>query len=111
MLYLPVRKNLIPISMLVAIEGDQYEIKFNYNTMFDFFTVDLLRDQMAIITGEKVLINKPLFTSRDTPFKNTIFIPLDLSGEIDRITYENFNESVFIYAFRLENDMVVELNE
>lgn len=64
----------------------------------DFFTVDLYKDKDPIVLGEKLVLNKPLFLSsqyRDIPVVD--IIPFDLSGRAERITYDNFNDSVFLY--------------
>lgn len=100
--YLDIDKTQIPLSMLIVVEEEQYEFVFNYNSLFDFFTVTLIKDEVEIITGEKVLLDKVLFTMLPYPFKNTYFIPMDLSDKADRITFDNFGTSVFIYMFKLD---------
>lgn len=104
---LVINKEMIPISMLMVIEGNQYQVEFQYNNSYDFFTVSLSQNDIQIITGEKVVLGKPLFTSIGYPFEETYFIPLDLSGENHSITYDNFNETVLLYEFAIVNDEVV----
>lgn len=104
MQYIDIDKTQIPLSMLIVIEEEQYEFVFNYNSLFDFFTVTLRKDEVDIMTGEKVLLNKPLFTTLTYPFQNTYFIPMDLSDSVDKITFDNFGELVFIYMFQTDED-------
>lgn len=102
MLFLPVDKNQIPVTMNVFVEDVQYTFTFNYNATYDFFTIDLASAiepiQNEIIIGEKLILQKPLFTTRDIPFKNTLFIPMDISRLQPRITWDNFGNDVLIYV-------------
>lgn len=100
MRYLPVPKENIPVRMLVIVDGVQYEFSFFYNKTGDFFTVTLAREGQDIITGEKVVLDKPLFTIIDPPFDETYFIPLDVSDLLDRISYDNWGTGVRIYTFQ-----------
>lgn len=106
MRYLSVDKTQVPVQMLVIIEGIQYEMLFNYNVLFDFFTVSLSRDGISIVDGEKVVLNKPLFTTINVPFSYTHFIPMDLSEIEDAITFDNFGESIFLWVFSTEGGVV-----
>lgn len=104
MQYLSIEKTLLPVSMFVMVEGIQYEFIFNYNYTYDFFTVTLRLDEQDIVTGEKMLIEKPLFTSYKYPFESTCFIPYDLSEQAERITYDNFMDTVYLYRFELDDE-------
>ena len=102
---LNINKELLPLQMSISIEGVPYDFIFNYNDKYDFFTADLLHFEETIIEGEKVLIDKPLFTTIEPPFERTMFVPMDLSKKLDRITFANFGEDIFIYVFDgSEND-------
>ena len=98
MYILNINKELIPLRISINIDETPYDFMFNYNDMYDYFTVDLLRFDEPIIEGEKVLIGKPLFTTIEPPF-STLYIPMDLSGKADRITFDNFGEDIFIFVF------------
>jgi len=106
--FLPVDKTQIPVKMLVVVEGEQYEFTFNYNSLYDFFTVSLSKNGKQIIEGEKININKPLFTTTTNPFKETFFIPMDLSNKETSVSYENFGDMVFLWVVVIREGLVVD---
>lgn len=108
MKYLPVNKEQIPVKMSVPVEGKQYEFLFEYNSTYDFFTVSLFERENEIITGEKIVLGMPLFSTIGNPFDKTYFIPMDLSEEETRITYDSFGERVFIWVFTVVDGQVIE---
>lgn len=88
-------------------EIDFYEqtvvLQFDYNATGDFFTVHLYKigddgEDVPVVLGEKLLLGRPLWENIprfDIPAPT--LIPLDIGMEADRVTYENMNESVFLY--------------
>ena len=105
---LQIDKEQIPVSMQTFIDGVQYTLTYRYNRTFDYFTVDLgidsYPDYIPIISGEKLILMKPLFTTLRAPFINTLFIPMDLSGKQDRLNYDNIGIYCFIYVFTRESE-------
>lgn len=98
--YINIDKPEIPYAFEVELDGTVYGLEINYNQSFDYFTVDLLKDDTALVIGEKMVLNRPLFrnfVSIDLPNK-TQLIPLDRAGNAKRITWDNFNETVFLYV-------------
>lgn len=96
--YININKDLIPYTFDITLEGETYTFRINYNNVGDFFTVDLMREGEVIVLGEKLVYAKPLFLTaghRDIP--RVDILPFDLSGGVSRITFENLNESVFLY--------------
>ena len=96
--YIDINKDLIPYTFDITLESETYTFRINYNSIADFFTVDLSKNGEVIIVGEKLVYAKPLFLTtelKDTP--KIDILPFDLSGKADRITFENLNESVFLY--------------
>lgn len=96
--YIEIDKDSIPYQFNIRLAGITYTFRVLYNSLMDFFTVDLIKDGTPIVLGEKLILNKPLFTTsqyRDIP--NISIIPFDLTGEAERITFENLNKSVFLY--------------
>lgn len=96
--YIPIDKTLIPYEFDITLEKETYTLGVNYNKEYDFFTIDLSKNSKVIVLGEKLVYAKPLFLSamyKDIP-KFSI-IPYDLSQDTERITYENLNQSVFLY--------------
>lgn len=96
--YIEIEKNMIPYRFDVAIEGKTYTLEIHYNAENDYFTVDLHRNGQLVIAGGKVVYGRPLFAANkylDIP--QVPIIPLDLSGQTDRVTWENFNKTVFLW--------------
>lgn len=101
---IPIDKNNIPEYFSITLGTETFVLSFAYNSVGDFFTVSLLKPNELgvdeeIIMGEKLIINKPLwsdFTNADLPGPQ--LIPADLSGKEKRITWENFNVTVFLYV-------------
>lgn len=88
-------------------EIDFYEetfvLQFDYNETGDFFTVHLYKigddgEDVPIVLGDKLILGRPLWENiprYDIPAPT--LIPLDIGMEATRITFENMNESVFLY--------------
>lgn len=96
--YIEIDKNEIPYAFEVELGGEIFELEINYNATYDFFTVDLFKGESPLVIGEKLILNRPLFRNRthiDLP--TTKLIPKDRAGVATRITYDNFNDTVFLY--------------
>lgn len=103
MRYININKNLIPYRFEIVIENETFEFAVNYNDIYDYFAIDLFKNNTPIILGEKLVYKKPLFMScfyKDIP--KVLIVPYDLSEKTDRITFENMNEQVFLYM--IEDD-------
>lgn len=99
--YIDVDKADIPHSIEIELAGEIYELEFSYNVAHDFFTVDLFKNDVPLVVGEKMILNRPLFRNRvhiDLPKVN--IIPKDRAGVATRINYDNFNETVFLYVLK-----------
>lgn len=97
--YIDIDKTEIPYAFEVELDGEVYGLEINYNQSFDYFTVDLFKEGVVLVIGEKLVLNRPLFrnfVSIDLP--KTQIIPLDRAGNAKRITWDNFNETVFLYV-------------
>lgn len=96
--YIDIEKDNIPYQFDIDLKGITYTFIVNYNSLHDFFTTDLLVNDEVIALGEKIVYDRPLFD--DIKHKNVpklSIIPFDLARNEDRINYENFNKSVFLY--------------
>ncbi|MET4562174.1 hypothetical protein ABIA69_003360 [Lysinibacillus parviboronicapiens] len=97
--YIDINKDEIPYSMEIELVGEVFEMELNYNRAHDFFTVDLFKDGEALVIGEKIILNRQLFRNcinLDLP--KVQIIPKDRAGVADRITFDNLNETVFLYV-------------
>lgn len=96
--YIDIDKDLIPYSFEMSLNNKTYQFTINYNNTHDFFTVDLHRNDEVLVNGEKIVYEKPLFaTTQYKDIPDISILPYDLSGEVDRITFKNFNEKVFLF--------------
>lgn len=97
--YIEIDKDEIPYSFEIELAGEVFEIEVNYNQTYDFFTVDLFKDGGVLVIGEKLIINRPLFKNRvNIDLPKVQIIPKDRANSATRITYENMNETVFLYV-------------
>ena len=96
-MYIEIDKEAIPYRFEIELGGELFEMEIKYNQRFDFFTVDLYRDDELLLAGQKIVYGQPLFPDYDNRFPKVPIIPMDESGTpIDRITYDNFGESVLL---------------
>lgn len=97
--FIPIDKEMLPEQFEVELGEENFIFEFRYNETYDFFICDLYDiDNEPIVLGEKLMINKPLWseiTRIDLPAPT--LIPLDESNQTSRITYDNFGVSVFLY--------------
>ena len=79
----------------------------NYNSLGDFYTVDLYDNQgNGVIMGEKLIYGKRLWRNYVDPRIPSIdLVPLDESGVTKACNKETFGKTVFLYI-----DTVVEEN-
>ncbi|WP_419882795.1 phage baseplate plug family protein [Peribacillus sp. B-H-3] len=97
--YVPIDKEEIPQRFQMDLAEETFTFEFNYNESADFFTVDLYDAAGNILVyGEKLVLGIPLWADIVNPhLPGPSLVPLDESGKEDRITYENFGVSVFLY--------------
>lgn len=105
MKYIKIEKELIPYEFEVSLKGEMFKFEVNYNEDFDFFAIDLYKNDEIIILGEKLVYGRPLFLPclhKDIP--KAYILPYDISESVNRITFENLNEQVFLYLVEDDED-------
>jgi len=96
--YIPVQKELIPYRFDITLAGRTFTFAVNYNAGYDFFTIDLYRNEELIVAGEKIVYGRIMFCYlRHLDVPQVIIIPYDLSLNTDRVTWDNFDETVFLW--------------
>lgn len=96
--YIEIEKDLIPYEFDISIGGKTFTFVINYNAEFDYFTVDLYRNGELVVAGEKIVYGRPLFSSSQHLDVPTIPIfPYDLAENETRVTWDNLNETVFLW--------------
>ena len=95
---LEVQKELLPYSCNIVLEGELFELHFNYNATADLFTVDLYKDGELICAGEPIIYGIPLWTDvyKAGLFPGIEITPKDPSGESNTVTYDNLGETVLL---------------
>ena len=43
--YIEIDKDLIPYEFIIELDNDEYKLDVRYNETYDFFTVDLYKDE------------------------------------------------------------------
>jgi hypothetical protein len=96
---LPIDKELIPYQMEIELAGELFMFEIHYNKRFDFFTVDLLKNNTPLVYGEKLVLNRPLFEGLvNIELPKVKIVPKDRARMETRITYDNLSETVFLYV-------------
>lgn len=97
-MHVSIDKNLIPYNFEMQLANEMFKFTVNYNDRFDFFTVDIEKNGVVLVLGEKLVLNKPLFSSLSNPQLPKLYIiPLDESGEQTRITWDNLDSKIFLF--------------
>lgn len=97
--YIEINKYQVPYQFEINLANETFQFNILYNSIYDFFTINLYKDHRLVRYGEKIVYNVPLFENLgylDVP-KLTI-IPADTTKQAIRVTYENMNEDVFLYV-------------
>lgn len=92
---LPINKELIPYEFEVVIGDETFAFEIHYNGEYGFFTMDIRINDEVIAYGEKLSYNQRLFRAIPDDRLPHI-VPLDPSGKVDVITYDNFTQTVFL---------------
>jgi len=103
--YIEIDKESIPYSFEIDLLNEVFEFEVNYNQTFDFFTIDIFKNETPLVLGEKVILNRPLFNELvNIDLPKVEIIPKDRANMTSRITFENMNETVFLYIVGDEDE-------
>ena len=93
-----INKDLIPYTFDILLGGERFNIRVDYNETADMFTVALSKDGVLICAGEPLIYGVPLWQSVYVSGKYPILniVPLDESGETNRVTFDNLGKTVFL---------------
>lgn len=99
-----IKKDRIPYKFNIELtnykELKTYTFTVKYNDVNDYFTIDIEDSEGVIIYGVKLTYGTPIFNHLTlTKLPDEILIPLDPNEQTTVITFDNFNESVYIYVF------------
>lgn len=93
-----ITKDLIPYSFNILLADELFTVTVNHNEKHDFFTISLEKDEEVVCYGEPIVYGVPLFQDiyEVDKYPALNIIPIDESGEQNTVTFENFNETVFL---------------
>ncbi len=93
-----ITKDLIPYTFEISLADELFNITVNYNSYADMFTLDLEKDGRIICAGEPLIYGVPLWENLFIcgSYPELSIVPLDESGEMNTVTYDNLNETVFL---------------
>lgn len=92
-----IKKALIPYNFEIALPEELYGIDVAYNETADLFVLALSKDGEVLCSGEPLVYGMPLFGDvAKANFPKLTITPLDESGNYDRVTFDNLNDTVFL---------------
>lgn len=93
-----VEKELIPYSFDILLGAEWFSLEFHYNETADLFTVTLSKDDEVLVYGEPIIYGVPLFMDvyQSGVFPALNIVPYDESEQETAVTWDNFNETVFL---------------
>lgn len=104
--YIDIDVDNLPERFEFAFGNRTYNIEVHYNSVGEFFTVSIYDYNMAaIIIGEKMVLNQPLWdasTNSRLPLER--IVPMDEAGNETVLTKDNFGKTVFLYLDILSPD-------
>lgn len=92
-----INKTLIPYNFNILLAGEWFNIRVDYNSTADLFTLTLNKDEEEIC-HEPIVYGVPLFKDvfESEKYPAIEIIPWDESGKETKVTHENLNDTVFL---------------
>lgn len=92
-------KTAIPYSFDMEIADEEFTFVVDYNQRFDFFTMDLYKNDELIIKGEKILYGRALFGSYpdDSKIPEYPITAFDEAGVESRVGWDQLENTVFLF--------------
>lgn len=103
--YIDIEKEQIPYRFDIELAEEMFTFEVHYNADYDYFTVDLEKDDEVLATGEKLIYGLPLFIDiMDHRFPKIPIIPYDESEKSSAVTWEALGESVFLFVIEEDEE-------
>lgn len=96
---IPINKGMIPYTFNIALDDSGlYTLFINYNMRGGFFTAALYKNGELYTGGQPIRYGVPLFLDvfEVDNFPSITIVPLDEAGNLDLVTFENFNKTIFL---------------
>ena len=97
--YIDIDKTKVPYEFEIVLNNETFQFELNCNSVGDFFTVSLMKNNIRIVDDFKLVYNVNLFDNLsylDVP--RIVIKPFDTTGKAQRANYESLNEDVFLYV-------------
>lgn len=95
--YIPINKAECPYRFEIILGAEPFDIEVRYNERYDFFTVDLLKGDEVLVTGEKLTYGVPLFRDvEDNRYPVVQLVPYDEAGKESSVSFDNLGKTVFL---------------
>lgn len=92
-----------PYRFDIELAGELFTFEVHYNTMGDYFTVDLERNGETLVYCKKLTYGEPLFGSlSDDRLPKVALVPRDVAGNETRVSMENLGKTVFLFIDETE---------
>lgn len=103
--YMEIEKDQVPYRFDMSIADEAFTFEIQYNSEFDFFTVDLEKDGEVLVVGEQIVYGMQLFYDViDERFPKVPIIPYDSAENVSVVNYETLGVDVFLYLYETEDD-------
>ncbi|MBD8026418.1 hypothetical protein H9636_07070 [Ureibacillus sp. Re31] len=101
--YIDIEKALIPYRFELELGAELFDLEIRYNEVGDYFTLDLYKEDIPLVYGEKIVYGEPLFNEiYNENFPAPTIVPIDESGTQSRVGWDNLNETVFLVVMNGE---------
>lgn len=99
MKFININKSKIPYRFELNLKNETFQFEILYNTLGDFFTINLFKNHNLVRYGEKIVYGVPLFNGLEhLEIPKVVINPLDTTERAVEVTFENLNEDVFLYV-------------
>ena len=93
-----IKKSEIPYRFTISLNANTFMLEIRYNDEIDLFTIGLYDSEAKLLCIEPIIYGAELFKQH---YKAGVYpamriVPVDNSGENTAVTWENFNETVFL---------------
>ena len=102
-----IEKTQIPCEFTILLEAEEFTLTVDYNKSHDLFTVGLKKDDETLCVAEPVIYGVPLWQDVHQVHKYPapVIIPLDESGQENKVTWDNFGVTVFLTIDNYEEEL------
>ena len=98
MYVIEINKALVPYTFSILLADEIFDMRIDYNTSADLFTVSLSKGGVELCVGEPIIYGQPLFgdISSRGGFPKITITPTDESGANVAVTYDNLSSTVML---------------